>query len=122
MFEDNLDLNGIKNEPYVIEHILWDMEPKELMAAKFTKTEHGVEKRDDIKGYIFYIETMGEDPILFLMRHTAVEFGETMGQINDIPKELLRESVEETKDRHYFGMYPINNAVKAWLKKELGVK
>jgi hypothetical protein len=56
------------------------------------------------------------------MRHTAVEFGETMGQINDIPKELLRESVEETKDRHYFGMYPINNAVKAWLKKELGVK
>jgi hypothetical protein len=65
---------------------------------------------------------MGEDPILFLMRHTAVEFGETMGQINDIPKELLRESVEETKDRHYFGMYPINNAVKAWLKKELGVK
>ena len=122
MFEDNLDLNAIKNEPYVIEHILWDMEPKDLMASKFTKTEHGVDKRDDIKGYIFYIETAGKEPILFLMRHTAVEFGETMAQINDIPTELLREAVEENKDKHYFGMHPINNTVKAWLKKELGVK
>jgi hypothetical protein len=122
MLEEYLDLNGIKNEPYVIEHILWELEPKDIMESKFKKTEQGVDKRGEIKGYIFYIETMGEEPILFLMRHTAVEFGETIAQINDIPKELLSKSVEETKDRHYFGMYPISNDVKAWLKKELGVK
>ena len=122
MFEENLDLNGIKNEPYVIEHILWDLEPKDIMATKFTKTERGIDKRDDIKGYIFYIETMGEEPILFMMRHTAMEFGETMAKIVEVPKELLSKAVEENKDRHYFGMYPINNAVKVWLKKELGVK
>jgi len=122
MLEEYLDLNGIKNEPYVIEHILWELEPKDIMESKFKKTEQGVDKRGEIKGYIFYIETMGEEPILFLMRHTAVEFGETIAQINDIPIELLSKSVEETKDRHYFGMYPISNDVKAWLKKELGVK
>ena len=79
-------------------------------------------KGDYIKGYIFYIETMGEEPILFMMRHTAMEFGETMAKIVEVPKELLSKAVEENKDRHYFGMYPINNAVKVWLKKELGVK
>jgi hypothetical protein len=122
MFDEYLNLDGIKNEPFVIEHILWDMEPKDVMAAKFKKTEKGIDKRDEIKGYIFYIETMGEEPILFMMRHTAMEFGETMAQIEEVPKELLSKAVEENKDKHYFGMYPISNDVKAWLKKELGVK
>lgn len=122
MLEEYLNLDGIKKEPYVIEHILWDLEPKDIMDSKFKKTGQGIDKRDDIKGYIFYIETMGEEPILFLMRHTAMEFGETMAQIDEIPKGLLIKAVEENKDRHYFGMYPISNDVKAWLKKELGVK
>ena len=91
MFEENLDLNGIKNEPYVIEHILWDLEPKDIMATKF-KRQNGVStKEDEIKGYIFYIETMGEEPILFMMRHTAMEFGETMAKIVEIPKELSEQ-------------------------------
>ncbi|MGO9379073.1 MAG: DVU0772 family protein [Dissulfurispiraceae bacterium] len=122
MNEEYLNLSGIKNEPFVIEHILWDVEPKDIMEAKFKKTEQGIGKRDDIKGYIFYIESMGKEPILFLMRHTASEFGETMAQIDDIPKELLSEAIEENKDKHYFGMYPISKDVKDWLKKELGAK
>ena len=122
MNEEYLTLDGIKKEPFVVEHILWDLEPKDIMEAKFKKTEQGIDKRDDIKGYIFYIESMGKDPMLFLMRHTASDFGETMAQIDEVPKELLSKAIEENKDKHYFGMYALSKDVKAWLKRELGVK
>ncbi|HMK56102.1 MAG TPA: hypothetical protein VK448_05640 [Dissulfurispiraceae bacterium] len=122
MNDELLTLQDIKNEPFVIEHILWEMEPKDIMEAKFKKTEHGVDVRDEIKGYIFYIESMGKEPQLFMMRHTAIEFAETMARIDDAPKELLAKAVEINKDRHYFGMYPIDDDIKAWLRNELGVK
>ena len=122
MFEALLNFDDIKKEPYVIENIRWDLEPKDIMGSKFIKTGAGVEVRDTIKGYVFYIEAMAEkDPILFLMRHTASEYGETAAKVDEIPKELLMEALEENKDRHYFGMYPINKKVEAWIKKELGV-
>ena len=121
MFEQLSTLEDIKKEPYVIENIRWDLEPKNLMESRFKKTGDSTEARAEIKGYVCYIETMGEEPILFLMRHTAKEYGETVAQIHEIPTELLREAVEENKEKHYFGMYPINKTVEAWLKRELGV-
>jgi hypothetical protein len=121
MFEELLKFDDIKKEPFVIQNIRWDLEPKELMDTKYKKTESGVEARGEIKGYVFYIESMGEKPSLFLMRHTAAEYGETMAQIDEIPLELLKEAIEENKDKHYSGMYPINKKVEAWIKKELGV-
>jgi hypothetical protein len=121
MFEQLSTLEDIKKEPYVIENIRWDLEPKNLMESRFKKTAESTEARGEIKGYICYIEAMGDEPILFLMRHTAKEYGETVAQILEIPKELLREAIEENKERHYFGMYPINKTVEEWLKKELGV-
>jgi hypothetical protein len=121
MFEELSTFEDIKKEPYVIQNIRWDLQPKDLMEPRFKKTAESTEARGEIKGYIFYIEAMGEEPILFLMRHTAKEYGETVAQIHEVPKELLREAIEENKDRHYFGMYPINGTVEAWLKKELSV-
>jgi len=117
-----LTLQDIKKEPFVIEHILWKMKPKDIMEAKFTKTEHGVAVRDEIKGYIFYIESMGKEPLLFMMRHTAIDFAETIAKIDEVPMEMLKNDIEANKDEHYFGMYPIGKEVEAWLKNELGVK
>jgi hypothetical protein len=122
MNQDLLGFEDIKKEPFVIEHILWDLEPKDIMEPKFKKTVEGVDVRGEIKGYVFYIESMGKQPMLFLMRHTAIEFGETLARIDEIPVEMLTRGVEENKDKHYFGMYPINGEIKKWLKKELGVK
>ncbi len=121
MFEELLKFDAIKEDPFVIQNILWNKEPKDLMEAKFKKTDHGIDRRDEISGYIFYIETMGEQPKLFLMRHTAMDFADTVAQIDEIPDELLNKAIEENKAKHYFGMYPIDEQVKAWLKKELGV-
>ena len=121
MFNNVLSLDEIKKEPFVIENIRWDLEPKDLMEPRQKITGEGVQTRDTIKGYVFYIDTMAERPILFLMRHTAADYAETLAQIDEIPQELLVEAVEENKSKAYFGMYPVNKKVEAWLKKELGV-
>lgn len=120
MFNKVLSLSDIKKEPFVIEHIRWDLEPKDLIEPRVIMTDEGIKKREPIKGYVFYIDTMDKKPSLFLMRHTAADYAETLAQIDEIPQELLLEAVEENKSRIYFGMCPINKKVEEWLKKELG--
>lgn len=122
MFEDLLTFKDVKNEPFIIEHILWDMDPKCLLEPRITKSDKGATLRDPIKGYIFYIDMMGKKPQLLLIRHTAAEYGETLAQVDEIPDELLAEAVEEGKEKTCFGMCPLNDKVKSWLKKELGVQ
>jgi hypothetical protein len=121
LFSKVLSLNDIKREPFVIEHIRWDLNPKDLMEPRSSITDEGIKTREPIKGYVFYIDTMDKKPILFLMRHTAADYAETLAQIDEIPQELLLEAVEENKDKAYFGMYPINKKIEEWLKRELGV-
>lgn len=121
MFTAILSFNDIKAEPFVKEHILWDKEPKDLMEPRCKVTAEGTELRDTIKGYIFYIDTMNKEPQLFLMRHTAADYGETLAKIDEIPQALLLEAIEENKQRAYFKMYPINKTIQDWLKKELGL-
>ena len=120
MFSKVLSLNDIKKESFVIEHIRWDLEPKDLMEPRSSITDEGIKTRETIKGYVFYIDTMDKKPILFLMRHTAADYAETLAQIDEIPQDLLLEAVKENKNKAYFGMYPINKKVEDWLKKELG--
>ncbi len=121
MFNNVLSLSDIKKETFVIEHIRWDLIPKDLMEPKYTVTKEGLKTREPIKGYVFYIDIMGIRPSLFLMRHTAADYAETLAQIDEIPQELLQEAIEENEDKMYFGMCQINKKIEEWLKKELGV-
>lgn len=121
MFNKVLSLSDIKKEPFVIEHIRWDLEPKDLMEPRVTVTDEGIKKREPIKGYVFYIDTMDKKPSLFLMRHTAADYAETLAHVEEIPVDLLLDAIEENKDKAYFGMYPINKKIEEWLKKELGI-
>lgn len=116
----NLCFEDIKKEQFVIDNILWNLQPKDLMEPRCKVTDKGTKARDQIKGYIFYIDTADEKPALFLMRHTAADFAETLAKIDEIPQELLDRAIEENKDKVYFKMYPINSEVEAWLRKEMG--
>jgi hypothetical protein len=121
MYDEMLTLEGISKEPFIIEHIMWDIEPKDLMESRHIKTGTGNEVRPAIKGYVFYIDTTDKKPSLYLLRHTAADFAETLAHIKEIPAELLAEAVEENRARVYFNMYPINEKVAAWLRKELAI-
>ncbi|MEW5745376.1 MAG: DVU0772 family protein [Nitrospirota bacterium] len=121
MFSEMLSLEQIKKEQFVIDHIRWDLEPKDLMEPRCKAGDEGPTFREPIKGYIFYIDAADKKPQLFLMRHTAAEYAETLAKIDEVPEELLLEAMEENKERACFRMYPISKKIEAWLKKELGI-
>ncbi len=121
MFTDLLTLSDVKKEPYILENIKWDLEPKTLMEPRCEITETGLKYRGQIRAFMFYIDTMDREPGLFLLGHTAADYAETIAHIVEIPKSLLLEAVEENKKKSYFNMYPINKKIEEWLKKELGL-
>jgi hypothetical protein len=121
MIDEVLTFEEVKKEPYIIEHVLWDMEPRTLMEPRFVPVGSNRQPREEIKGYVFYIDTMDKEPALFLMRHTAADFAETVAEVREIPRDMLRAALEENKAKAYFGMYPINGAIRSWLERELGL-
>jgi len=118
---DNLSLNSLKKNRFLLEHILWEFEPRQLMQPRLVKTGEVSPPSPSPSGYILYIETMERKPGLFLMMQNAAGYAETLAKINDIPDHLLAEAVEENRSKEYFKMYPINTKLKEWLKKELGM-
>ena len=117
IFDDIALLNDLKKDKEVLKDIIWDMEPRLRI------TEEGKQEEKIIRGYIFYIDKMsGDKPGLFLMCHTTMGYAETVANIDEIPDELIAEAIEENKGKEYFGMYPINKKLEAWLKKELGIQ
>jgi len=123
IFDDIALLNDLKKDKEVLKDIIWDMEPKQLMEPRLRITEEGKQEEKIIRGYIFYIDKMSRDkPGLFLMCHTTMGYAETVANIDEIPDELIAEAIEENKGKEYFGMYPINKKLEAWLKKELGLQ
>jgi hypothetical protein len=119
MSQDLSSFAIVKKEQFIIDNILWNLEPKDLMEPRSAVSAEGTTKRDQIKGYIFYIDVTNITPQLFLLRHTAGDFAETVCSVDDIPVEMLKEAVEENLAKEYFKMYPINEKVREWLKKEL---
>ncbi len=119
--QEMLTFDEIKNDPFIKEHIIWDFEPSDLMEPRCSITEKGKKYRELIKGYIFYIDTLAQKPTLYLMKHTAIDYGVTLAIINEAPDELIAEAIIEMKDRKYFGMYPINSKIKDWIRKEMGI-
>ncbi len=122
MSADLLPLNLLKKDRYVVEHILWDFDPKELMQPRCRIKGEESEPVKIRAGYILYIETMDKNPGLFVMIHTSSGHAETVAKIDGIPDDLLAEAVQENKQKEYFGMYPINKKMEEWLKKELGIE
>ncbi len=121
IFSELITLKELKEDPFFKEHILWDIQPQELMSPRCLKEGDKLVYKGSIKGYIPYIDTTGKKPVLFIMRHTAMHYGETIARIDEIPEEMLNEAINENKDKICFGMCPINEKIKQWLKKELGV-
>lgn len=121
MFFNITSLSDLRRAKGVHKHIIWDIEPKQLMEPRCKLSKEDREETKIIAGYLFYIDKMGKKPALFLMVHTAMGYAETIAKIDEIPDELLLEAIEENKTKEFFGMCPINEKIKEWLKKELGI-
>ncbi len=122
MFFNITSLSDLRKAKWTHRHIIWDIEPKQLMEPRCKHAKDGKEEKKIIAGFLFYIDKMDKKPALFLMLHTAMGYAETIAKIDEIPDELLVEAIEENKNKEFFGMCPINKKIKEWLKKELGIE
>ena len=122
IFANITSLDDLKKDKWIYKHIIWEIEPKQLMEPRCRITKEGKEERKTISGYLFYIDRMASKPTLFLMCHTASGYAETVLSIDKIPDDLIAEAIEENKNKEYFGMYPINKKIERWLKKELEIE
>lgn len=116
-----LSLSSLKKNKFIVEHILWDFEPKQLMQTHRGKASTGMAPATPPSGYVLYIETMEKHPGLFLMIQNAAGYAETFAKITDVPEDLLHEAIRENRSRECCKMYPINRQLKDWLRRELGV-
>jgi hypothetical protein len=119
-FDDIASLEDLKADPYIAQHIIWDFEPNQLLQPGVCSPD-AESSRHEITGYLFYIETMNQEPELFLMRHTANGCAETIARIKEVPYDMISGAIAENTDKEFGGMYPINGKIERWLKKELGV-
>lgn len=115
------DLKSLRIRPDILSRIKWDVTPRMVMEPRFQARPDDLQKLRDITGYLFYIETESERPLLMLMKTGKSDITSTAGMIEDIPFELIHRAIDNPLDPPVHGMYAITEEIKDWLKKELSL-
>lgn len=115
------DLKSLRIRPDILSRIKWDVTPLMVMEPRFQARPDDLQKLRDITGYLFYIETESERPLLMLMKTGKSDITSTAGMIENIPFELIQRAIDNPLDPPVHGMYAITEEIKDWLKKELSL-
>ena len=123
-----LSLQKLKTKAKITEHILWEWTPQmvtELQIKDKTLTMEEIlqfkKQSEERQGYFFYIDVWEETPTL-LLKQQGKTVSEVIGKIEEIPEKMLLEAIEDTEGAiDANGEYPINEAIKSWLKQKLAI-
>ncbi len=116
-----LNLDNLRENQKIINRIKLDMTPEILLQPLFEKATEGYEEKvEEREGYMFYIEMVRSKPTLMLM-NTYQNMSVTVGLVEGVPEDLLESAVRNKSEECKAGMYPIDNGLKEWLKRELGL-
>lgn len=117
-------LDDIKKDREIQSKIDWDMKPRPKVQRTVNETE---EQMGDVskslqarEGVYFYIEVIHGQAVVFLYQNYPDGSGKYLAEITDVPQEMLSEAVNEAGGSvNQHGKYPLNDAVREWLRKEL---
>jgi len=115
-------LSRLKANKVFIENLRWDVTPKFLFKPRFIRGPEDCHLTEEIQGFMFYIERFDKEtpPALMIMKTYHLR-SKTVGQIADVPEDLLLNAVGKEGVKDVAGMYPIDEALEAWLKAGLGL-
>ncbi|MFA4827838.1 MAG: hypothetical protein WC855_10980 [Thermodesulfovibrionales bacterium] len=116
-----LGLDDIKKRPDILSEIKFNVTPQVMMEPRFQARPEDLEKLKEITGFMFYIESETEPPGLMLLRIGRSDITTTVGKINEIPFEMVRNAIDKPALPPTHGMYAITDEIRDWLKKELGL-
>ena len=97
-----------------------DVTPAIIFKPRFASQGDIKEQIAETQGFCFYVEAMNKEPELILMKNYNLT-SKTIGDIPDVPKDMLQSAVADPKAKPIGGMYTITAELEAWIKKELGV-
>ncbi len=100
------------------DNIRWDVTPKIFIQPHYAKKEDGSNVEGDINGYMLYVDMVNDKPTIVIMKNSP-SISLTVGYIEAVPGDLLKDALNCASDECVTGMYPLTDALMAWLKKEL---
>lgn len=115
-----LKLSRLKSIKVFMDNIRWDLTPEELFKPRFVRSAKDCDKIQETQGFMFYIDYL-DDALGLMVMKTYELRSKTVGEIEDAPKELLLSAVRREGVKDVTGMYPIDDSVKKWLMKGLGL-
>ena len=123
MIADNtpLDLSVLRQQKDFLDNLRFDVTPEVIFKPRFLTPETMQQAYEETHGYMFYIDCLeGERPTLMLMRTKELR-SSTVGYVADVPMELLDTALTREGLKDYCGMYPLDEAVEAWLEEQLQI-
>ena len=117
-------LEDIRQDKDLQSQIHWDMKTRERIRRTGKETQEEAEqigKQLQARvGYYFYIDVRNLRPALYLYENYPDGSGRFIAELTEIPEQMLHEAVQEAGGRiETDGRYPINAAIKTWLKNQL---
>ncbi len=114
---EKFSIQELRENKKFLERIRWDITPKIWFNPPLTSA--GNEKYN-IDSFMFYVDIAYDKPALVIMRNKT-SISKTVGYVENVPEDLLKEAMNCSADECVAGMYPINKKLEDWLKKELGL-
>lgn len=116
---ESFTISELRESKKFLEQIRWDVTPRMFFEPPFSKKKKE-RPPADIEGFMFYIEIMNNMPVLTIMKNKKA-LSKTVGYVEGVPENLLKEALDCDKEECVAGMYPLTDKLEAWLKKELGM-
>jgi hypothetical protein len=115
-----LKLSRLKKNGVFMKHLRWDVTPEVLFKPRFVRDKDDRDLIKETQGFMFYIDCM-DDIVNLMVMKTYNLTSKTVGDVEGVPRELIMNAVRRKGVKDIMCMYPIDKALEAWLKKELGL-
>jgi|Deesub1362A_J573_1020465.scaffolds.fasta_scaffold00013_53 hypothetical protein len=115
-----LKLSRLKKNKVFMKHLRWDVTPQDLFKPRFVHSEKDRDLIKETQGFMFYIDYVDDTASLMVMK-TYNLTSKTIGEIVDVPQELLLNAVKKEGVKPIADMYPIDEELEKWLKSQLDI-
>jgi hypothetical protein len=103
-----------------MDHVRFDVTPETLFKPRFVSGPERKHLIQETQGFMFYVDYMDGAASLMVMK-TYNLTSKTVGEVLDVPQDLLHGAATREGVRDICCMYPIDEALEVWIKKELGL-
>jgi hypothetical protein len=111
-------IDDLRESEKFLGSIRWDMTPKRFLAPEASKAGE-TKPGEGLITYMLYVDLMYDKPALMIMKLRG-SMSMTIGFIEGVPDDLLKEAVEGEPAESGAGMFPLTDRLERWLKEKLG--